>query len=146
MRVVLDANVLMPGLAVPGVCRDVVRHCLVQHEVVVSEYLIDEVRRNLVRKLGLLPGTADSLLRSVGGRALVVEPEPVDRGACRDPKDLPVLGTTLAGRAKCLITGDEDLLVLGSFRGVAILRPADFWRFENEGAPRGRRRKKGSGS
>lgn len=133
MRVLLDANVLIPGLVVAGMCWKVVEHCLDRHEVILSDYLLAEVRRNLLGKMKLSARRTDVLLDSLRVAAVVVEPEPVDRGACRDPKDLPVLGTAVAGDADCLVTGDEDLLVLGSFRGVAILKPADFWRFEAEG-------------
>ena len=140
MRVAIDANVLIADAVAPGTCRQVVRHCLAEHELVLSDYILREVRRALVRKFGLSAGNADTAVRLLRGGALMVEPERVERGACRDPKDLPVLGTALAGEARCLLTGDEDLLVLGSFRGVAILRPAEFWRFEREGPPRGTRR------
>ncbi len=44
-----------------------------------------------------------------------------------------VLGSAVAGDADCPVTGDEQPPVLGSFRGVVILRPADFWGFEAKG-------------
>lgn len=146
MRVVLDANVLIADAIAPGTCRQVVRHCLAQHELVFSGYILDEVRRNLLDKFGLSARFTDEAVSLLRGGSLVVEPATVDPQVCRDPKDLPVLGTALAGGADCLVTGDKDLLVLGSFRGVAIVRPADFWRFEREGAPRGRKRRGRDGS
>ena len=142
MKVVLDANVLISGLAVPGMCNKVVLHCLDNHQVVLSDHLLAEARRNLVRKMKLSARTTDVLLDMLYGRAVIVDPEPVERSACRHAKDLPVLGTALAGDADCLVTGDAHLLVLGSFRDVAILRPAGFRRFEKEAAPRKRKRGK----
>jgi predicted nucleic acid-binding protein len=47
--------------------------------------------------------------------------------ACRDPDDLPVLGTSVAGQADYLVTGDQDLLTLRSFHGVAIVSPREFY-------------------
>jgi predicted nucleic acid-binding protein len=44
---------------------------------------------------------------------------------CRDPKDDYLLSLAVSGRADCLVTGDDDLLALNPFRGVAILRVAD---------------------
>ena len=44
----------------------------------------------------------------------------------RDPKDTIVLAAALAGTAEVIVTGDQDLLVLGRFKGVEILTPADF--------------------
>ncbi len=45
---------------------------------------------------------------------------------CRDPKDDQLLEVAVNGLADVVLTGDEDLLVLGSFRGVAIVSPADY--------------------
>ena len=45
---------------------------------------------------------------------------------CRDPKDDKFLELALSGAATHLISGDDDLLALHPFRGVAILSPHDF--------------------
>jgi putative PIN family toxin of toxin-antitoxin system len=44
----------------------------------------------------------------------------------RDPDDDHVLDAAINGNATCVITGDDDLLTLSSFRGIPILRPADY--------------------
>jgi putative PIN family toxin of toxin-antitoxin system len=46
--------------------------------------------------------------------------------ACRDPKDDKFLELAVSGGASCLVTGDQDLLVLNPFRGIPILTPAQF--------------------
>ncbi len=133
MKVVLDANVLISAFITPSACRRLLRHCVAEHEVALSEYLLNETRRSVAGKLQVSEPTAAAYVELLRQMASLVVPEHIERGACRDPKDLPVLGTAVAGGADCLVTGDEDLLVLGSFRGVAILSPADFWRFEAKG-------------
>jgi len=45
---------------------------------------------------------------------------------CRDKKDNFLLEVALEGKADYLITGDEDILVLGSFHNTKIIRPKDF--------------------
>lgn len=45
---------------------------------------------------------------------------------CRDPKDDMFLDCAVAGGAKYLISGDKDLLTLGSVAGVKIVTPAEF--------------------
>jgi putative PIN family toxin of toxin-antitoxin system len=45
---------------------------------------------------------------------------------CRDPKDDMILECAAESGAQCIVTGDKDLLVLGSFRGIRILTPAEF--------------------
>jgi putative PIN family toxin of toxin-antitoxin system len=45
---------------------------------------------------------------------------------CRDPKDDKFLDLALSGHADVIVTGDEDLLCLHPWRGIAILSPADY--------------------
>ena len=45
---------------------------------------------------------------------------------CRDPKDDMVLELAVNGRARFIITGDDDLLVLSPFREIEIVTPAEF--------------------
>lgn len=46
--------------------------------------------------------------------------------ACRDPKDNKFLELAIAARATCIITGDDDLLVLHPFREMPILNAIYF--------------------
>ena len=45
---------------------------------------------------------------------------------CRDPKDDKYLELALAAGAETLVSSDDDLIVLHPWRGVRILRPADY--------------------
>lgn len=45
---------------------------------------------------------------------------------CRDPKDDKVLELALASGAERIVSSDADLLVLHPWRGVRVLRPADY--------------------
>ena len=47
---------------------------------------------------------------------------------CRDPKDDRILELAVSGNADHIVTGDDDLLTLNPFRGIAIVMPADFLR------------------
>ena len=46
--------------------------------------------------------------------------------ACRDPKDDKFLSLAVYAQSAALVTGDDDLLVLHPFQGIAIVRPAEF--------------------
>jgi predicted nucleic acid-binding protein len=43
-----------------------------------------------------------------------------------------VLATALAGGCAAIITGDQDLLILDPFRGIRVLAPSAFWKWESE--------------
>ena len=45
---------------------------------------------------------------------------------CRDAKDNKYLELALASQAKIIVSGDNDLLILDPWRGVRILRPAEY--------------------
>jgi predicted nucleic acid-binding protein len=41
-----------------------------------------------------------------------------------------ILATALSGGCRCLITGDQNLLLLGHYHGIDIISPAPFWHYE----------------
>lgn len=46
---------------------------------------------------------------------------------CRDPKANMFLELAIATNASCIITGDDDLLILNPFREIPILNASDFF-------------------
>lgn len=130
MRVVLDTNVLIATFVSRGLCAQLLEHCAEAHEMVTSAGLLDEYEEKLVRKFKLttdLAGANAALLRSIMN---VADPLPLPLPVCRDPDDDLVLATAVAGGCACIVTGDEDLLVLGSYEAVAIISPGDFAAYE----------------
>jgi uncharacterized protein len=45
---------------------------------------------------------------------------------CRDRKDNQFLELALSGKADCIVTNDEDLLVLNPFENIPIITPKEF--------------------
>ena len=45
---------------------------------------------------------------------------------CRDPKDDKFLNLAIDSQASCIITGDNDLLILHPFKDIPILSPSTF--------------------
>jgi putative PIN family toxin of toxin-antitoxin system len=45
---------------------------------------------------------------------------------CRDPKDNKFLELAVSGNATCIVSGDDDLLILNPFRGIPIVPPKAF--------------------
>ncbi|TAL83597.1 MAG: putative toxin-antitoxin system toxin component, PIN family [Candidimonas sp.] len=129
LRVVLDTNVLVSGLAypasVPGRIVGVWRQGGL--EVVLSRYILDEMVRVLPRlsKVRLSPAEIRDLSDSFMFLADIVEPGTEQEAALRDPADQPVLATLVAAKADYLVTGDKDLLTLADKH--PIVTPAEFW-------------------
>jgi putative PIN family toxin of toxin-antitoxin system len=129
LRVVLDTNVLVSGLAYPGSVPGRIVAAWRQGglEVVLSRYILDELVRVLPRlpRIRMTPAEIRDLADSFMFLADVVEPEGEQDANLRDPTDQPVLLTLLAAKADYLVTGDKDLLALAS--QYPIVTPAEFW-------------------
>ena len=125
MRVVLDTNVLLAAFGTRGLCDALFTVCLEGHELVASEHILGELRRHLAGAFRMPARQADEVVAFVREHSEMVLPARVVASACRDPDDLPVLGTAVAGRADMLVTGDRDLLELKRHGGIPILTPRE---------------------
>ena len=45
---------------------------------------------------------------------------------CRDPKDNKFLSLAVSANAECIVSGDNDLLILNPFKNISIITPAEF--------------------
>ena len=126
MRIVLDANVVVAAFAARGLCEAILELCLDAHDIVLSNHLLNEIQKNLVKKLKLPAKAAREIIALLRDNAQVIVPTKLPSNVCRDPDDIPVLGLALAARADYIVTGDKDLLVLKKFRSVPILTPRAF--------------------
>lgn len=111
-----------------GVPHQAFLHALRTDRVAVSEGTLSELREVLARpRLArfVSPELRDEVLAllSVSGVPFAPGERVTD---CRDPKDDLFLELALASGAGILVSSDNDLLVLHPWRGVRILRPAEY--------------------
>jgi putative PIN family toxin of toxin-antitoxin system len=59
-------------------------------------------------------------------RVRIVEPMPLSSPVSRDADDDGVLATAVAAGAAMIVTGDEDLLVIGRHNDIDIISPREF--------------------
>jgi putative PIN family toxin of toxin-antitoxin system len=64
-------------------------------------------------------------LRELRRLAEIIDPPPLPAPVSRDPADDAVLALAAASQADLIITGDADLLTLGSHAGIPIIDPAE---------------------
>jgi len=127
MRVFLDTNVLVSAVTTRGLCADVLREVLVSHQLVVSAPLIAELQSVLRNKIGIPQEiifdfvevlTQDSIFSKDTNLATIV---------IKDKDDILILSTALNGNAELFVTGDNELLELGTTRFMRIVSPRKFW-------------------
>lgn len=127
MKVALDTNVLVSAVATRGLCADVLYIILAEHQLVVGETVLGELRRTLRQKIQVPTETITEMDTFLRRQALVVKAAPSPTLDLRDPSDLPVLAEAVAGGADVLVTGDGDLLDVATKAPLPILTPRGFW-------------------
>jgi len=127
MRVFLDTNVLASAAATRGLCSDVLREVFASQELIVSEYLIKELKRVLTDKFSLPRDIREEYIWLLHQDTIVAEeagPPPIQ---LTDKSDIPILGAALQAKANVLVTGDLELQSLERVGELLILSPRGFW-------------------
>ena len=135
MRIALDSSVLLAAhISRAGVCAELLEDLLMHQELVTSEFILGELTRKLVEKFRFLEREADQVAAFLRRVALVVEPADLPFDVCRDPTDMPILGTAVSGECALLISVDRDLLDMRCIGEIPIVRPGEYWRRTTEGS------------
>ena len=106
----LDTNVLIAALLFPGVKMDAMMNSIfTQHQLVLSSYVVDELKSVVRRKFPKKESTIEKLLMTMSFE-YVYTPSEIESGLfdIRDIKDYPVLYTAIIEDVDILITGDKD--------------------------------------
>jgi putative PIN family toxin of toxin-antitoxin system len=129
VRIALDSSVLIAAhISRAGVCAELLEDLLLHQELVTSEFILAELTRKLAQKFKFPMGEAELVADFLRRVSTVVAPADLPADLCRDPTDLPVLGTAVAGECQLLISVDRDLLDMQNIREILIIRPGDYWR------------------
>ncbi len=130
LRVVLDTSSLVSYVLTRGdIMWRVIAHWRANRYVLLSSpqtraELAAVLARPQIKRLATAP--LDNLVQGIEHYTWHV-PSTLDlSGACRDPKDDKFLACAVEGRAHYLVSSDNDLLHLRSFRGVVIHNPGQF--------------------
>ena len=128
MKVFLDTNVLVSGFATRGLCADVIRLVLAEHELIVGEVVLKELERVLKQKIQLPADQIQEILTFLENQTIQPKPKSVSASSIRDEDDQWVLASALVARADVLVTGDKDLLdVADQIEELTITDPRGFW-------------------
>jgi hypothetical protein len=123
-RVVVDTNTIVSGILLPESIPGSLLSYLVQHAIMIfSPATRDELLGVIARQKFDRYVAADA--RERAATILVRDGEIISPRrlfhVCRDPKDDKFLDLAHAGKADCLISGDDDLIALREFERVPIL-------------------------
>ena len=115
----LDTNVLISALLFPGAKMDgMMNRIFTQHQLVLSSYVVDELKSVVRRKFPKKELAIEKLLMMMSFE-YVYTPTEIESGLfnIRDVKDYPVLYTAIIEDIDILVTGDKD------FADIVIEKP-----------------------
>jgi putative PIN family toxin of toxin-antitoxin system len=140
LRVVLDTNVLVSGLmGVKTPPRRIIDAWLDgRFGLVTSLHLVEELAHvlgypRIAERIQLSRSEVDVILAALLSQAEVIPGRLALPGATRDPKDDTVVACAVEGEADYIVSGDEDVLVLGTYGGAAVITPRRFLEILREG-------------
>ena len=127
MRLVLDTNVVTSALLWRGIPYQLLQAIRERANLQLysSAELLEELadvftRPSLAKQLAVINQHAVDVLQEYTSAVEIVRAAPLPEQVCRDPDDDDVLALALAAQADLIVSGDQDLLVLGQFQGIPI--------------------------
>lgn len=133
IRAVVDTNTLVSGLISPlGAPAQITRHWKRgDFLLLTSPVLLAELRRvleysRIADRLGWSGEERTQFVESFEALALITPGVLTLPSVTRDPKDDPVVACAVEGEARFIVSGDQDLLVLGTYGKVRMVTPREF--------------------
>ena len=96
MRVFLDTNVLVSAVATRGICADLLRLVASEHDLVVGEVVLTELRRVLAIRMRLPADRLDEVETFLRTYEVIAKPDAMDPVPVRDEADRWVLANARA--------------------------------------------------
>lgn len=131
MRAVLDTNVLISAVISTGVPHEVVVAGFEgEYQIIVSVATLTEFRETLLKypeRFHLEEQEVQEEVETIRYFAEFVDPEEKIDAVEADPDDDKFLEAAVAGNVDYVVSGDQHLLDLDSFRGIEIVTPRTFY-------------------
>jgi putative PIN family toxin of toxin-antitoxin system len=133
LRIVLDSSVLVSGFLTEGGTTATLLSRYLQGDFALcsSRWIVGETERALLRpqntrRYRYQPEDVRQFLDGLARSAQMFPDAPEVPAVTRDPSDDQVIACALAAQADYLVTGDHDMLVLGTYEGIRIVTPRQF--------------------
>ena len=132
MIIVLDTNIYVSAAIEGEISEEIIKLAAKTHiiKLVTSEEILQELREKLLSKFNQPEDIVDIFINRIRKITEIVEAEEKVNIITRDSDDNKILECALAGNADLIITADQDLIKLKSFKGIGIIHPKTFsWTF-----------------
>jgi putative PIN family toxin of toxin-antitoxin system len=127
MKVFLDTNVIVSAVTTRGLCADVFRTVLAEHELITSSRVLQEVRRILKVKFEVPDVLIVEYLELIEQDAVMAEFKDLPHLPIKDKDDIEIVAAAVNAGAHVLVTGDREVQNIKSIKNVRVLSPRAFW-------------------
>jgi len=127
LKVFLDTNVLVSAFITRGLCADIFRIILSEHDLILCTHVLNELKDVLSRKIDLPNKQITSILQYLRTFDIVSNHTPPIKIELRDENDIPVISAALNSHSDIIVTGDKDLLEVSEKYGIKIVDPRTFF-------------------
>lgn len=127
MVIVVDTNVFVSAIGFGGKPEKVIDLVMAKRiSGLASARTLLELRTALKEKLGFNEPELGRITALINKKFSVIQTDEIDIKTSRDPKDSHILAVTHLAKIDYIISGDKDLLSLGTYNEVPIIGPAEF--------------------
>jgi uncharacterized protein len=127
VRVFFDTNVLLAAFATRGLCSDLFAHVLLEHELIVGEVVISELREKLRLKFKVSKESIDEIEDMLREHEVIPRPKKHLALKITDPDDEWIVASAVAGGAEVRVTGDAAVLKVAKRAPIPIVNPRGLW-------------------
>ena len=127
MKVFLDTNVIVSAVTTRGLCADVFRTVLAEHQLVTSPRVLQEAKRILKLKFSVPDVLVNEYLELIEEDAIVAHTTDIPVPGINDKDDIEIVAAAVGAGANVLVTGDREVQSIKSIRKVRIVSPRAFW-------------------
>ncbi|MCL2411647.1 MAG: putative toxin-antitoxin system toxin component, PIN family [Treponema sp.] len=119
MKIMVDANIIISAILFPkSIISEILKHIVLNNEIILSEYTINEIRDVFNRKFPNRTNEMENYLDKLPYRFFSIKEINIKKyPAIRDLDDIPVLANAIESNVDILVTGDKD------FEGIKIKKP-----------------------
>lgn len=126
IKVVLDTNILISAVGFGGKPRTILKLILDDKiKAVTTNILLAEIEDVIIKKFPNLADSFSLLNKHIKKKFQTVKPKE-HLNIARDEDDNRVLEAAIEGGCQYIVTGDKDLLDLGSYKKIKILTAESF--------------------
>ena len=127
MKVFLDTNVIVSAVTTRGLCADVFRAVLADHDLVTSTKVLLEIQRILKVKFAVPDELIAEYIELIEEDSVLAKAGDLPSLAIKDKDDVEIIAAAVAANANVFVTGDREVQGIKSVQKTRIVSPREFW-------------------